>query len=230
MSHHIETLPSQGKEQYVNINPLQSSADKIQEWRDANPSRELTFYTLCRILGVSYLTGMSLTNANLTGADLYGADLTNVNLTGADLTGVNLTGVNLHDARLCGADLTNANLYDANLAGADLTNANLTNANLTFSVGGVAQISNVYPHPVNIQPTPDGWYVRVGFWYGTLDALHDIATSDDEADWPEACGGIREERQPLLQAILGVFDAHVANHPNAIDRLAERWGYRECAC
>ena len=239
----------------MNINPLQSNADKIQEWRDDNPSRKLTLSTLCWAVGVSDLTGMNLTGADLSNADLYDVDLTNVNLTNANLTNaylfnanlsrVNLTNANLTDANLfsanlfdallfdadlTNADLSNTNLYDADLTRANLTNVNLFDAALTFSIGGVAKISNVYPYPVNIQPTPVGWYARVGCWYGTLAALHDIATSDDEEDWPEARGDEREQRQPLLQAILRVFDAHVANHPGMIARLAERWGDREGAC
>ena len=170
------------------------------------------------------MSNMNLTGADLTGADLNGADLTGANLTGADLAVVILRGANLTGANLRGADLSRANLRDSNLWG-----ANLTGANLSYCTGGVTQIDNVYPYPATLQPTPDGWHVRVGCWHGTLDELHEIASSDDDDDWPEARGEERERRRPLLQAILSVFDAHVANHPDIIDDINNYWGNQECA-
>jgi hypothetical protein len=70
------------------------------------------------------LSGATLANARLMGADLAGADLMNANLQGAKLMG----------AHLSGADLTHANLRDANLSDAQLWVADLTNANLRHAI------------------------------------------------------------------------------------------------
>jgi uncharacterized protein YjbI with pentapeptide repeats len=61
----------------------------------------------------------------LTGANLFGADLG-----AADLSGATLESANLSDADLSGANLFDANLFDANLSGANLFGATLSNANL----------------------------------------------------------------------------------------------------
>ncbi|YAF98641.1 MAG: pentapeptide repeat-containing protein [Nodularia sp. CChRGM 3473] len=65
----------------------------------------------------------NLSDAALMGANLAGANLTGANLTGANLTGANLTGVNLHTV-----NLTNACLFDAVLADADREAATLHGA------------------------------------------------------------------------------------------------------
>ena len=191
----------------------------------------------------AYLSDANLRDANLYGASLYGAQLRGANLRDADLSCAYLTSTDLWGANLWGAilwradlrganlwkaDLTSASLANADLRGAGLAMANLTDtrimdANLTGSTGGVAQIDNIYRYPATLQPTPDGWHTRVGCWYGTLEELHGVATSDDDGDWPEARGDERERRRPLLQAILTMFDAHTANYPDIIDDLAERW-------
>ena len=190
-----------------------TNADKIQQLLNGNPDTQITEQILRDMLGVDSLYGADLTGANLRGANLWDANLTDADLTDADLTGANLRGANLRGANLTDADLTGAKLTDANLTGADLTG----------STGGVAQVNNIYPYAATTQPTPDGWYVRVGCWYGALANLHKIATSDNDEDWPEATGTERERRRPLLKAILTVFDAHVSSHPDIIDDLAKRW-------
>ena len=68
---------------------------------------------------------VSLSGANLSGADLYranlsGADLSGANLSGADLSKADLSGADLHEADLSGANLYEADLYEADLSGADL--------------------------------------------------------------------------------------------------------------
>ena len=210
------------------------NAKKIQTWRDANPDRRITEQAMIEILGVDPLHSADLTGANLQGAFLPCADMTNANLTDANLNGADLWGANLRDANLWDADLTTADLRDANLRGADVRGADLRGtdlrgANLTYCTGGVTQIDNLYPYPATLQPTIDGWYARVGCWYGTLNELHEIASSDKDEDWPEATGAEREWRLPLLQAILSVFDAQVISHPDIItelniNELNNRWG------
>jgi len=76
------------------------------------------------------LSGVNLLRANLSHAVLTEADLSNANLSGAFLLGVHLNDANLAGANLTDADLTQANLLDTNLTRATLFNANLTDANL----------------------------------------------------------------------------------------------------
>ena len=64
------------------------------------------------------LSGAWLPNADLTLAHLGGADLSNAVLTDADLTDADLKDANLHEAILIGTDLS-----DADLSGADLSDA-----------------------------------------------------------------------------------------------------------
>ena len=76
------------------------------------------------------LHGANLTSANLRYADLSGADLRNVNLTSANLRSTNLSYADLSGADLSTADLAGASLYGANLRGADMEGADLSAANL----------------------------------------------------------------------------------------------------
>lgn len=78
----------------------------------------------------------SLSNADLSGANLseivmYESALENVNLNGADMSDTNVDGSTLREATLIGANLQGVHLNNADLTGADLTDANLTGAELT---------------------------------------------------------------------------------------------------
>ena len=81
------------------------------------------------------LTGVKLSNANLSGLNLKGVNLSNANLSGADLHRANLSYANLSNANLAGANLSNADLMLANLIGANLIGAVLEEANLTGVIG-----------------------------------------------------------------------------------------------
>ncbi len=61
-------------------------------------------------------------------ADLSGINLSEANLTNAILAGANLTGANLTDANLTGASLDRCNLTDVDLSGSNLTRAYLSGA------------------------------------------------------------------------------------------------------
>ena len=81
------------------------------------------------------LSGVDLSRANLSGANLLNADLSDAELSGANLSGANLYNADLRGADLSGANLLNADLSgvelsEANLSGADLRGANLSGANL----------------------------------------------------------------------------------------------------
>lgn len=77
------------------------------------------------------LSGAVAMNAKFAGAKLGQADLSNANLTGADLHGADLTQATLTDANLSGADLTHANLTQVDAAHVTLTGANLADADAT---------------------------------------------------------------------------------------------------
>jgi len=87
------------------------------------------------------LTGTILIGANLTGAKLDGVDLRYKDLTGTilsgvdlsnkDLTGVHLSGVDLSNHDLTGTILIDVNLSGVNLSGVDLSNTDLTGTILT---------------------------------------------------------------------------------------------------
>jgi uncharacterized protein YjbI with pentapeptide repeats len=77
------------------------------------------------------LSGANLSSAELTQADLRGANLSGANLSSAELTQANLSGANLSGANLSSAELTQADLRGANLRGANLSSAELTQAFLT---------------------------------------------------------------------------------------------------
>jgi hypothetical protein len=86
------------------------------------------------------LDEVDLSEASLSGADLYNTDLSDANLSGADLREADLmkadlTGTNLSNANLSNADLREANLWQTDLRNADLSNANLSNANLFDAYG-----------------------------------------------------------------------------------------------
>ncbi|WP_257998862.1 pentapeptide repeat-containing protein [Fischerella thermalis] len=81
------------------------------------------------------LSGVNLSNANLTGADLEKANLSNANLSGANLTNADLEEANLTGANLKGANFQRADLEDANLTNADVTGANFQGADLYGVIG-----------------------------------------------------------------------------------------------
>ena len=83
-----------------------------------------------RILNVSTLIGVDLSNANLHDANLAGADLRWTNLTLVNFYRANLEGANLCNTNLFSADLCEAEMRGAKLYGAKLTQCNLYKANL----------------------------------------------------------------------------------------------------
>ena len=112
------------------------------------------------------LSGADLGYADLSGADLFLADLSGADLTGASLSYVymrdaNLAGANLSETFLSGAILAGANLSDANLSGAilsvadldgaDLDDANLGSAGLVDAVLSEANLSKANLRDANLE-------------------------------------------------------------------------------
>ena len=186
---------------------MNTNAEKISAWRQANPRTVLSAPLLRELLSLANLRGANLRGANLRGANLRGA-----NLWGADLRGANLRGANLSDANLRSADLSGANLRGANLWGMDLGSADL---------GGGMAISTPSGDGYLI-PTPDGWRITIGCWRNhTLDDLRALIA--DKTGWPEATGEERERRRPILAAVLNLAQAHAEYHADLIPALAKKW-------
>ena len=76
------------------------------------------------------LSGANLRDANLSCAVLHGANFFDANLCGANLSGAKSFDADLHCAGLLGADLRGAGLLGADLRGADLRGADLSGADL----------------------------------------------------------------------------------------------------
>ena len=99
-----------GEDIELNCNP------EIDKNHDNIPDNLHLIPIIERFEGPTDWSYCDFSNANLTGVDLSDKDMTGTILTGADLTNANLTGVDLSGKDLTGTILT----------GADLTNANLT--------------------------------------------------------------------------------------------------------
>ena len=101
--------------------------------------RRAAFYDHARyerdLLDVSGLSMWEpdLTGANLSGATLDGADLSSACLEKANLSGATLIGATLRGAHLSEATLSKANLSAAHLNGASLYKADLNGANLSWA-------------------------------------------------------------------------------------------------
>ena len=212
-----------------------SNAEKIQQWRDENPSEVLTGATLRGIIETDLpyadlhranLRGASLPYTDLHRANLRGADLRLANLTGTSLLGANLRGASLSDVHLTAADLSGAIMYGANLRGANLIRANLSGADLygadlRSTNAGILTIDGAHPYRVELVPTPYGWALTIGCWSDTIDELRALIAKDE--GWPEATGEEIEKLRPILEAVAVLCDAHIKRHTGLIEDLAKRW-------
>ena len=164
----------------------------------------------------SSLGGVDLSAANLSGVDLCGADLRGADLRGASLYGVDLCGANLYSASLHGSDLRHTNLRDANLRYASLRDANLYDATW-FGL----RIDGLPSRPPTPTPTPNGWDLSVGCWYGTPDKLRALIAKDE--GWPGAKGDEITRRRPYLEAALALCEVHMKDNADYIKELKEKW-------
>ena len=133
--------------------------------------------------------------------DLRGADLYDADLRGADLRGADLYGADLYDANLRCAILRGANLYDARWGG--------------------LEINRLPSGTLHLTPTPGGWRITLGCWYGTPEQLRDLIAQDQ--GWPEAEGDEITRRRPYIHAALALCDLHMQDHEDIIPTLAEKW-------
>jgi uncharacterized protein YjbI with pentapeptide repeats len=98
---------------------LEKGVDVWNRWREENPNI------------VPRLSDSDLSDAELSGINLWGADIGHAKLVGTNLSGASLLGANFSSARLLSTDLRHANLGIAYLASATLRKARLADANLT---------------------------------------------------------------------------------------------------
>jgi hypothetical protein len=103
---------------------------------------------------IANYSGRSLTNLNLTGADLQGA-----NFSRAVLHNVSLTNANLAEADMRGARFINVNLSGANLCGADVRGANLSGA---VALSQVANWSYTFYNSKTSLPAGDAFIAIAG--------------------------------------------------------------------
>ena len=85
------------------------------------------------------LSGVDLSDTNLSHANLSEANLTNADLSCADLSEANLTNANLSNTDLSEADLTNADLSNANLTETDFSNSVVTGAKFSSDSPGMTE-------------------------------------------------------------------------------------------
>lgn len=180
------------------------------------------------------LSGSDLTETNLRGTDLsyarlhhailHYADLACANLrrailTHADLVYADLSGAVLHHTTMHRTDLAYANLRRAYMRGADLTGADLSGTKMC------GLLTDGLPSGrLTFIPTPDGWYLAIGCWEGTIDTLREMIAKD--VGWPEARGKEITVRRPMLEVAAAMCENYAAAHPDALNEVretVERW-------
>lgn len=114
-----------------------------------------------RLLRTKSCESCDLSGVNLTNYDLSQAKLRGANLTGANLTGVIFVQADLAGADLSYADLSNGVFNGANLSRANLRFSNLTNASLqgvkakeAFDISGATLQQTVMPSGKVVNPQP----------------------------------------------------------------------------
>ncbi len=105
---------------------------------------------LCDLISLSdiILSGVDLSNHNLSlmnlqGSQLVGCPLWRIRVRETDLSGADLTGASLTNAWLHRVNLRGAKLIGANLTEAKLIETDLTGADLSESIPGRVNLSNV---------------------------------------------------------------------------------------
>jgi uncharacterized protein YjbI with pentapeptide repeats len=114
----------------------------LSESSEDDESNELNNkWCLVREIATQGIRDRNLSGVDLSDADLSRANLNFAKLSGADLSGADLNHANLNSAYLSGTDLSDANLISADLSGADLSDANLIRAYLSDAALSGANLS-----------------------------------------------------------------------------------------
>ena len=156
-----------------------------------------------------------LSGSDLSGSDLSGSDLSGSDLRGSDLSGSDLSGSNLRGSDLRWSDLSGSDLSGSDLSGSDLSGSNLRSSSVVLAVSGLPS------GHVTFQPTPEGWWLRVGCWNGTTDELRALIAQDE--GWPEARGAQVIARRPMLAAVADLCDAWAADRADVLAEIVAKW-------
>jgi uncharacterized protein YjbI with pentapeptide repeats len=153
-----------------------------------------------KITGETILSVDSLSNADLSYANLWNADLNFSDLMGADLSNANLSNTNLMGTNLSYADLSNTNLMGTNLSYANLRNADLSNANLWNTIGNRREIKTIQTETYNINYTKN--IIQIGCENHTIKDWFNFSDKEIiEMDGKQALVWWRKWK-PILQEII----------------------------
>ena len=108
-----------------------------------------------------------------------------------------------------------ADLRWSDLSGSDLSGSNLRSSSVVLAVSGLPS------GHVTFQPTPEGWWLRVGCWNGTTDELRALIAQDE--GWPEARGAQVIARRPMLAAVADLCDAWAADRADVLAEIVAKW-------
>jgi uncharacterized protein YjbI with pentapeptide repeats len=125
------------------------------------------------------LSGINLSEADLTSANFAGADLKVALLVDATAVDAVFAGAYLKEANFSGADLTRANLSYANLKGTDFANAILVDASFTGSEFKDADFRGAHLLGANLANVLNGQYAD--FHGAYFDAHTQLAPSIDDS-------------------------------------------------
>ena len=124
------------------------------------------------------------------------------------------------------ADLRWSDLSGSDLSGSDLSRSDHSGSNLRSS-SVVLAVSGLPSGHVTFQPTPEGWWLRVGCWNGTTDELRALIAQDE--GWPEARGAQVIARRPMLAAVADLCDAWAADRADVLAEIVAKWATKSDA-
>lgn len=110
------------------LSALAFSASDVETFK-TKPTCSSCDLSGANLSGVAKRAGGDYAQSNFSRADLSGATLINVLMNGADFSHANLSGVKARAAELYGADLTGADLSNASFTDSNLGNAKMSGAN-----------------------------------------------------------------------------------------------------
>ena len=123
------------------VDIVSQGADTIEEWRENNPG-------IIFDLEKANLSGIDLSNADLSYANFEFANLSRTNLEGADLSHANLLFT-----KMIRTNLNNVDLYSAEVGSSDLLKADLTNAYLALTIFHSSDLRGAIFHEADLDNT-----------------------------------------------------------------------------